>query len=338
MGALDDMMLEEAGNLLAPPAQTAHSTPNTRPAIRVRLGRWPLARSGMQTGEEAHVAATAGLDTAVAQGALQADAQDGAWTLSRRLCAGEGAFRLELLWPADGRDQAALPERVATVLRASAPIEDALAAYLAPEVTPPPEGWAQDPAATRTILDHARCLSERLSLIMLVDPEGLVHSLAGSASGAEDLAVAAAQLRRRAEQAFSGWKLMTTHRLWMSYEGSSTLVADLPRTGLSLVVKASGSGVARGLAETAFLMLSRIVCGQAAPSPAEEGSLRRRYAWFQAPVLRPRSPCVSRRDSGVFHAPHCRRLAATPEHRLEWYPNRAEALRASLRPCHTCRP
>lgn len=343
MGALDDMMLQEGGRLLrSGPGAVSGTAAEDLPVLAVRVGEHVLACSvpprSASEGAEDGVRSRG----PAAHGALVVEEEQGGWVISRRLQAGGGDFRVELRRSADA--EAALPAQIAMLLRACAPIEECLTAYLNPELGTPPEGWAQAPAAATVALDHARCLSERLVLALLFDREGLVHSVSGQRAGAEDQAAAAARLCRQADQLLSAWKLMTPQRFWFSAGDETTLIAALPGTGLSLLLRVKGTGVARGLAEAAYRMVA--LAFGASPEPeggtvaaaAGEGPLRRRYSWFQAPVLLPRSPFVSRRDSGVFHVPQCRRLTATLERRLEWFANRADALRASLRPCQACKP
>lgn len=343
MGALDAMMLEEACRILrdGQGGASASATP-TVPALTVQVGEHVLATT-LPAGGTGLTAGSASHGRPVASGhALTVDEGPAGWVISRRLQAGAGDFRLALHPPVDG--EAGVPDAVARLLRASVPVEECLAAYLSPDAAACGSDWTRTPAAATAALDHARCLSEHLVSALLFDREGLVHSVSGRQADSEDLAAVAARLARQAAQLFSAWKLVTPERLWFASAEQTTLLACLPGTDLTLLLRSTGGDVARGLAETAYRMLCRTLGVQSATAPAEATagpsatSLRRRYSWFQPPVLLPMRPFVSKRNSGVFHVPHCRRLATAVERRLDWYASRADALRSSLRPCQACKP
>lgn len=340
MAALDDMMLEEARGQLGPEGRLVEKDDGAlQPTLAVRVGGALLARSGPAELPELRPAAP-GAGEGPARTILDVAEEENGWTASMLLRPGGGDFSVEVHWPDDGRPaEEFLPSRIGRLQRASESVEDALAAYFSSETTPPPEGWSPLPGAATAVLEHARCLSDRLAVILLFDREGLVHALAGHHAEAEMLAATAGRLRHQSEHLFSSWKLMSVRRFWLATEDGGLLVADLAGSDLSLMVQANGAGVARGLAETACRMIGLSVPSWASPAGhSEQPGGRRRYAWFQPPVLLPQSPFVSRRDSGVFHVPHCRRLSRTPERRLEWFGNRADALRAALRPCQGCKP
>jgi len=343
MGALDDMMMEEASRLLRGGQGDVAAIPAGKlPALTVLVDDQVLA-STLPPGATGTPSAEAGRGPrGSVRAAVTIDEDQDGWVVSRRLRVDAGDFRLALRQPVG--EEAALPAALTLLLRASVPVEECLAAYLSPDSAVRSSDWTRTPSAATAALDHARCLSERLSLALLFDREGLVHSVSGRDANSEDLAAAAARLARQGAQLFSAWKLVTPERLWLGTADDTTLIAVLPNTDLNLLLRARGGATARGLAETAYRMLCRTlnVVPQAAvrdaPTAAGETPLRRRYSWFQPPVLLPKCPFVSKRNSGVFHVPHCRRLTTAVERRLDWFASRADALRASLRPCQACKP